>query len=279
MPVGGMTDAAVLASPVEPGDFASRLECASRRLQTRWNTTPPVMPTIGPPVGFLRRRSNARAASRLIDETAAEFERWPSSEPEREAWRHRVRERLREFGHRRLGWPDGYRRLLFGDEFYESAAAFARDARAFDPSLALEDVGQALRNVWIGNSFQMLLDRPVELRPGLFGYSMLYPVTDNWLDDPEVSDSAKRSFNERFGQRLAGITVSPADDLEASVGRLIALIEQELPRERFPGVYASMLAIHHAQVRSLLQHDGSRLRDDELLEISFCTGGTSVLTD
>ena len=108
----------------------------------------------------------------------------------------------------------------------------------------------------------MLLDRPVELRPGLFAYSMLYPVTDNWLDDPEVSTSAKRSFNERFGRRLAGLPVSPADERDAAVGRLVERIEDEWPRDRFPSVYASLLAIHDGQMRSLAQQGarGWRMR-------------------
>ena len=237
------------------------------------------MPDIGPRVGFLRQRSNRRAASRLIDDLAADIERLPDGEPARRQWRQDVRERLQQFGHDRLGWPDGYRRLLLGDSFYESALAFVRDARAFDPGLRLEHVGQALRNVWIGNSFQMLLDRPVELRPGLFAYSMLYPVTDNWLDDPEVSTSAKRSFNERFGRRLAGWSVCPADERDAAVGQLVERIEGEWPRDRFPSVYASLLAIHDGQMRSLDQQGTRWLPDADLLDISFRKGGSSVLTD
>jgi hypothetical protein len=246
---------------------------------TLWDATPSEMPEIGPRVGILRQRSTARAASRLIDDLAAGIERLPRRGPERRAWREHVRERLQQFGHDRLGWPEGYRRLLFGDRFYESAVAFTREARAFAPRLSLEHVGQALRNVWIGNSFQMLLDRPVELRPGLFAYSMLYPVTDNWLDDPAVSADAKRRFNERLGRRLAGLPVRPADAREAAVGRLVERIEQEFPRDRFPSVYASLLAIHEGQMRSLAQQDGSGLAEADLLDISFRKGGSSVAAD
>src|SRR5512143_138966 len=143
-----------------------------------WAATPAVLPSMGPRVGFWRQFSNGRAASRLIDELAASSRRIPRDEPGRHVWRERLRERLQGFGQERLGWPDGYRRLLFGDAFFESTVAFTREARAFDPSLTLEQLGQALRNVWIGNSIQMLLDRRVELRDGLFAYSMLYPLTD-----------------------------------------------------------------------------------------------------
>ena len=137
----------------------------------------------------------------------------------------------------RLGWPGGYGHILCGDDFFEASIAFTREARAFDPELPLDGLWQALRNVWIGNTLhllldrpiavnpglrldglwqalrnvgigntlQLLLDRPVTLRPGLFAYSMLYPLTDNLLDDPGLDGGSKREFNERFGRRLAGL--------------------------------------------------------------------------
>lgn len=237
------------------------------------------MPHIGLDVGFFRRRSNARAASGLIDDVAAKIEQLPADAPPDAAWRNAIRDRLQRFGQERLGWPDGYRSLLFGDAFYESTLAFTREARAFDPRFTLEQLGQALRNVWIGNCLQVLLDRPVELRSGLFGYSMLYPVTDNLLDDLKVPRSRKRAFNERFGRRLAGLPVHIEEEHDLAVSRLVERIEEEFPRGRFPSVYASLLAIHAAQARSLEQHGGSHLTEGELAAISFEKGGTSVLTD
>jgi len=267
------------AVPVDPGRFSAGLDCTCGEFLALWGATSAEMPETGRRVGVLRQRSTARAAGRLIDDLAGEIERLPESEPECRVWRERVRERIQQFGHDRLGWPDGYRRLLLGDQFYESALAFVREARVFDPRLSLEHVGQALRNVWIGNSFQMLLDRPVELRPGLFAYSLLYPVTDNWLDDRRVSSAAKGAFNDRLGQRLAGVFVRPADDRDAAVAQLVARIEDEFPRDRLPSVYASLLAIHDAQVRSLAQQGGIGLVDANLLDISFRKGGSSVVAD
>ena len=77
-----------------------------------WAATPAELPDFGPRVGLLRQLSNARAAKRLVDEVAGEIGRLPDDETERLAWRERLRERLHRFGQERLGWPDGYRRLL-----------------------------------------------------------------------------------------------------------------------------------------------------------------------
>jgi hypothetical protein len=263
----------------DSSDFWTRHVSMCRDVAAAWSSTVPEMPRLGPHTGFLRQRSNARAAARLIDRLAGEIEQLPDERCRRRAWRETVRERLHQFGEQRLRWPVGYRRLLFGDAFYEASMTFAREARTFDPQLPFEHVGQALRNVWIGHTLQMLLDRPVEMGPGLFAYSMLYPVTDNWLDDPRVSSDLKREFNDRFGRRLAGLPVHVVDARDRKVDRLIERIEGEFPRGEFPGVYAGLLAIHAAQTRSLAQHDGTELSEAELLAISVEKGGSSVLAD
>jgi hypothetical protein len=58
------------------------------------------------------------------------------------------------------------------------------------------------------------------------------------------------------------------------------MIEGEFRRERFSGVYESLLAIHHAQACALRQQRmQENLSADDLLALSVEKGGTSVLTD
>jgi hypothetical protein len=104
-------------------------------------------PVLGETVGRWRQSENARETGRLIDVLATQVEDYPETETERLAWQDRTRETVRRFGEERFGWPRGYRDLLFADEFVEATREFARQARAFDPAIALEDIGQALRNV------------------------------------------------------------------------------------------------------------------------------------
>jgi hypothetical protein len=273
----------VVAEPLGPvlerASLPARVTAMSEEHARRWRSTPAELPALGPDVGFRGRLANARAAARLIDDLAVEIERLPEGERERRAWRETLRERLQRFGETRLGWPAGYRRLLFADDFFTASAAFAREARSFDRGLSLEDLGQALRNIWIANSLQMVLGLPVALNDGLFAYSMLYPLTDNLLDDPGVAPEAKRAFNERLRLRLAGLPVSPAGAAEAATSRLLGRIEQELPRHRFPDVYESLLAIHAAQVRSLRQQGDPGLTPADVVAISCEKGGSSVLAD
>ncbi|RPJ58170.1 MAG: hypothetical protein EHM24_28865, partial [Acidobacteria bacterium] len=124
---------------------------------------------------------------------------------------------------------------------------------------------------------QRLLGMPVGPTPAVLAYSLLYPYTDNHLDDPAVELSAKRAFIRRLGDRLAGSALEPAAPLERQVFRLVELIECQFARERQPQVYEALLAIHAAQLRSvtLLQ----RPAPDDVVEISVEKGGTSVLAD
>jgi hypothetical protein len=82
-----------------------------------------------------------------------------------------------------------------------------------------------------------------------------------------------------LGKRLAGLPVAAGGECDAAAWRLVDQIEQEFPRCDYPSVYASLLAIHDGQMRSLDQHGGTDLTSAELVSISFEKGGSSVLTD
>ncbi len=267
------------AAEVEPR-FWGEVRGLTRRYVEMWWDTPCDFPELGEVVPRARQRRTAREARRLIDRLAREVAELPDGEAERAAWRERVQATLRRFGEEHLGWPEGYRELVCADEFFQATVDFARGVRAFDRGLPLADFGQALRNVWIMNSLQMLLDLPVASAPALFAYSMLYPLTDNLLDDPEVAPEAKREFNRRLGARLAGERVEARGRREAAVFGMVERIEGQYPRPRFPEVFSSLLAIHRAQVLSLTQQGRSQPPyESDLLAISVEKGGTSVLAD
>jgi hypothetical protein len=244
-----------------------------------WWQTPCEIPRPGPRVPAQAQRENARASERLIEELADAVLDYPESEPDRLRWRRTLEARVRQFGAERLGWPDAYQSLLFADAFLETTRDFVRESRAFAPAVRVDDVTQALRNVWIANSLQLLLDRPVRLTPSLFGYSMLYPWTDNYLDDPHTPSEAKRAFNRALTRRLAGRACAPADRRQAEVFELVARVESEHPRAERPQVYASLLAIQWAQAASLAQQRAAAPYEVDLLALSLAKGGASVLAD
>jgi hypothetical protein len=260
--------------------FRSSFDRLESRYEELWLSTDNGTPVLGDPVSRRSRRRNAAATERLLDEVADEIERYPNGKEEQQIWRQALKERLHRFGEHTLGWPEGYRDLLFADEFHRATVSFVRRARAFDPHIRVDSLTQALRNVWIMNSIQMLLERPVEPSPSIFAYSMLYPYTDNYLDDPQVGFEAKQDLNARLRRRLQGDPVDPADLRQAKIFRLVEQIEDQFPRGDFAEVFWSLEAIHRAQIESLAQQKALEpLTDRQILTISFAKGGASVLAD
>lgn len=179
-----------------------------------------------------------------------------------------------------IGFEPEIMQALRAYGFEDAIRQFARMARQFDPSISIMDIYQAGRNLWSMNFVQLLLGLPVEVTPSAFAYSMLYPYTDNYLDDPQVSVDAKRLFNRRFAMRLAGEIVKPLNKREERIFTLVEKVETQHDRRHLPQVYESLQAIHKAQTRSLnlLQGDASPYAVD-ILGICFEKGGTSVLAD
>lgn len=177
------------------------------------------------------------------------------------------------------GLDDPGMRLLLDGGFCDATSGFIEQARTFDMSMKLDDIFQALRNVWIMNCIQVFLGIGVGITPSVFAYSMLYPYTDNFLDTGSVSETQKHDINSRLEKRLAGERVISETPLENRLFRLVEMIEGQYDRKLFPMVYESLLGIHGAQVRSMLQDIVSPLPFEEIKDISAEKGGCSVLAD
>jgi hypothetical protein len=169
---------------------------------------------------------------------------------------------------------------LITESFLPVGIDLARWARRFDPSLSTPDIVQACRNAWTACGLQPLLGAQLVLTPAILGYSLLYPYSDNFLDQRRISRHDKLRFSERFRSRLRGEPLLPHSAQENSIWELVHLIESQFPRSRFPDVFESLLAIHNAQEESLAQlHSGDSCDEREILRISCLKGGTSVLAD
>ena len=229
---------------------------------------------------YTTRRQSIKEAhlERFIDALNSEVERWPRSESERRAAQERIFSAFGTFAKSALNYRERHLKVLNG--FIQVGSEFARKARRFDPAIGGDEIFQATRNVWTMNGLQKLLGCSVELTPAVFAYSLLYPYTDNYLDDPAISVVDKEDFNERFGLRLVGENIFPVNAHERRIFELVGMIEGQYERTHYPKVFESLLAIHRAQEKSLsLIHCNTSLGEAKVLGISFEKGGTSVLAD
>ena len=182
------------------------------------------------------------------------------------------------FARAALDLDDAHLKLLV-EGFPHLARGLAEQARRFDPALSATDIFQASRNVWTAAGLQVLLGQSLELTPAIFAYSLLYPYTDNLLDDANASADSKSAFNRRFRARLEGQAPQPANHRECKVWALVDKIEGQYNRVRFPDVYRSLLAIQNAQEHSVGLRREAELPPDEVVQGVFAKGGTSVLAD
>ncbi len=170
-------------------------------------------------------------------------------------------------------------RAFFGPASFQATHEFVEQARAFDPTLGLEALFQALRNVWIMIGIQAMFERPLRLTPSMFAYSLLYPYSDNVLDDARRTLASKTRFQRRFGRRLGGERLARPSAVETRIDALVGRIELEWPRARFAHVHAALAAIHAGQGASLSQQSARPPSVSRLVRLSVRKGGASVLAD
>ena len=252
------------------------LEETYRRL---WWSVDEATPQLGERFDRHRRACNERRTQALIDDIGDTVRAYPEAGVNRSPLRGSIKTSVREYATACLGWSSGERQLFFSDDAFRVTREFAREARRFDADVQMEALFQALRNVWIMNGLQILLGRPMELTPSVFAYSLLYPYTDNPLDGPDADGVTKKASNERLAKRLRGQQLEPVDAHERNVFQLVGMIEGQYPRNDFPSVYLSLLAIHRAQCSSLGQHGRQSPYETDILGISLAKGGSSVLAD
>ena len=187
---------------------------------------------------------------------------------------------IRGFLRNGLDFTDSQLELMFSDEMVEITRSFVRQAKAFDSDLAFNDIFQACRNMWIMNGLQLIMGMRMQLTPSILAYSMLYPYTDNLIDDPKISSFEKLVFSERFRNRLSGVKLEPQNKTENAIFCLVGMIEKEYSRNDFPEVYESLLGIHDAQTNSMrLFQQNNLIGGSEILKICLAKGGASVLAD
>lgn len=224
------------------------------------------------------QETHERAYDEALNAVEEDLQREPRTRSERTGMQDRIVASFARFSARALDL-DADAIGLLTREFLPVGTELARWARQFDPALSMADIIQAARNAWTACGLQPLLGVPVKLTASILGYSLLYPYSDNYLDNEEVPAEAKLRFSQRFRCRLEGEMLPAEDDRERSMWALIALIETEYPRPHYPQVFECLLAIHQAQEHSIAQIHTRGKSDAGYLRLSCAKGGTSVLAD
>jgi len=243
-----------------------------------------------PPLG--RRFTPAQQSHKesLLDQFLSSLESELLGAPRTRSDRARVHARIStafsQFARSALELDDRHLALLLDQGFPAVGTRLGRLARRFDPDVGTAEILQACRNAWAACGLQALFGLRMSVTPAIFAYSMLYPYSDNYLDDAAVSREHKLSFSARFRRRLAGESLPASNGREETIWKLVSLIESGYARAEYPEVYASLLAIHRSQEESIRlfqrdpgENDPGDNALDEVLAVVFAKGGASVLAD
>ena len=245
-----------------------------------WWATKSILPQIGDKISYGDKIKNERRIENFRKELFKTLKIIPENQKEEKVLRDRLFKQIKSMEDEISNYEDSIIDFFIDSGYPKVTEDFIDQVKQFDPKMDVYDIFQAIRNVWIMNSIQILYGMEVKLTPSIFAYSMLYPYSDNYLDDSSISTGEKIEFNERFRMWLLGEKVDPLNSMEEHIYNLVKMIEGEFDRKEYPQVFESLLGIHSAQVGSLLQQKEKTMPfDKDIIGISFEKGGTSVLAD
>jgi len=242
-----------------------------------WYRADPRTPPLGSAHPLHVQANNEIRLRAFVDLLESESKRRPRTPDARRDAEARVLAAFAEFACPTLGWRRQDLDTLMASGFPRAMRAFPGLARQFDPQITAADIYQAARNALTAHCLQSLLGVEVRATPAILGYSLLYPYTDNYLDDAGLDRASKLAFSGRLAARLAGTQGGHDTPREGQIFGLVGMIESQFSRSRHPRVFESLLAIHRAQEHSLDLLDAAGMPD--VLEISVEKGGASVLAD
>ncbi|MDD3172533.1 MAG: hypothetical protein PHF63_02495 [Herbinix sp.] len=166
------------------------------------------------------------------------------------------------------------------DAFVQEIKEFLHQVREFAPELSFADIGQAIRNYIVYAMFKELHNVKSGFNIAGFGYSMLYPFTDNYIDSKICTEKEKQEYNQIIRDKIKGKDVHPKTLHQSKTCELLQAIESAYPRDCDTQVFPLLLMMLEAQETSIKQQSKDLLLTyEERLNISIYKGGISVLID
>lgn len=245
----------------------------------QWDSTPDTFPDFLPVFSQEEKLSNEK----FLSELGRDLQTMPKnpSKEEREEIKKKINQLFQEENimHTKEHISE---ELLY--EFEENIEGFLEKINAFDETLPMESIGQAMRNYVIYAVIVTLQGRRQNCDDPILGYSLLYPYTDNYIDERRRNSHERDSYNALIRRTLSGEDIPAQNPHEEKTKQLLALVMNyytgdEQKRKDVAGLLLLML---EAQEKSLLQiHKPGigKLTADEILRISAYKGGISVLLD
>lgn len=236
-------------------------------------------PEIFPAVGDMQKKENEA----LIEEFSARMQKKAEQRPEGKEglkqWEQEMEQELKCFlkKEKMLSLSEWINPVLF-HEFEKETKHFIDRVRGFDADLNAGQIWQAMRNYFI---YAMIVEMQGERQNAanpILAYSLLYPYTDNYIDDKTTTKEEKERYNRMIARKLKGEPVLAQSALEEKTCRLLDMIGDAYEGEAKKKVIGTLMQLLEAQNYSIRQQKAG-ISEDEILGISIWKGSTSVLAD
>ena len=156
--------------------------------------------------------------------------------------------------------------------------SFIYKVRDFDDTLNQAQIWQTLRNYFIYAMIVEMQGEEQNAKNPILAYSLLYPYTDNYIDDKQITPQEKERYNRMIALKLQNEAVTPGNSLEEKTCCLLDMILKYYEGKKQKRIAETLLQLLEAQKQSICQQQ-TDITEEKILEISIWKGGTSVLAD
>lgn len=261
--------------------FQEEIDQYLNGLKEEWLAASDAFPDFLQAVSKEKKLENEAYAKRVSEMFYQQTDRLPRLPIGRKKWKKKTLDIIFEVLYQEsiIGIHDAMKPAEI-DAFYNELMDFLKAVRHFSPELRFVEIGQAVRNYIVYAMFKVIHQVKSGFSKAGFGYSMLYPFTDNYIDSGEPSSDKKKEYNQMIRDKILGKEIHPSCMHFKKTCDLLQAIASDYPREKDDRIYTLLLMMLKAQEDSLHQQSSDHLlSEEERLNISLKKGGISVLVD
>ncbi|NLY98263.1 MAG: hypothetical protein GX082_12720 [Clostridiaceae bacterium] len=268
-----------MIQPVQSA-IGKKTESVFQEIKNIWLCSEERFPEYLPVVSEETRMRNLRSIQEKTCLFRNRIRQFPRLLLNRNRWAQKVNKDIHDILHNDDVW--GIRQVMSKDKidlWQEELKEFLRRTRMLFPRMSFEEIGQGIRNYMVYAMIRELCDVSMEFSKAAYGYSMLYPVTDNFLDGSRSVED-KLEYNRFIKDVIEGKGPAPKNFHQQKTKEMLDFIRSEFLPEQNKDLYDLLLMMLDAQNTSLTQQNKQKsLSPDERLNISIYKGGISVLFD
>lgn len=246
-----------------------------------WKGLPTSFPEFLVEVEEAKKRRNEAIIQEMAGQWRKRIKAFPTKQEEQKNWKQEMDKLIGEFlaKEQLLGIKDHMSQETF-EAFQAETKRFVRKTRSFDSKLTMENIWQALRNYFIYAVIADLQGQKQECKETAFSYSLLYPYTDNYIDEKRHTRQQKEAYNNMICDVLKEKTVMPEKGIAEKTCQLLEILLNTYEGEKRKEAQNLLLLMLEAQNNSIRQQMGKQeLTPLEILRISVYKGSISVLID